>query len=79
MVRAHNWRQIIVVSGIPQTTRARIRLDRCYHGTLLSDPASPGGLGEWIHNVIYEWGALIKALTLNAGVEVCANAGLVSL
>ena len=62
-----DWRQIIVVSGIPQTTRARLRITRCYHGTLLFDPASPGGLGGWVHNVIYEWGALIKALTLQRG------------
>lgn len=64
---AHDWRQIIVVSGTPQTTRARIRFDRCYHGTLLFDPVSPGGLGSWVHNVIYEWAALAKALTLQRG------------
>jgi len=67
LARANKWPQIIVVSGIPQTTRARIRFDRCYHGILLFDPASPGGLGEWIHNVIYEWGALAKAETLQRG------------
>jgi uncharacterized SAM-binding protein YcdF (DUF218 family) len=64
---AHNWRQIIVVPGMPQTTRARIRFDRCYHGTLLFDPASPGGVGAWIHSVLYEWRALAKALTLQRG------------
>ena len=67
LARTHNWHQLIVVPGIPQTTRARIRFDRCYHGTLLFDPASPGGLGDWIHNVFYEWGALAKALTLQRG------------
>ena len=61
LARTHNWRQIIVVPGIPQTTRARIRFDRCYHGTLFFDPASPGGPCAWIHNVFYEWGALAKA------------------
>jgi uncharacterized SAM-binding protein YcdF (DUF218 family) len=67
LANAHHWHQIIVVSGTPQTTRARIRFDRCYHGTLLFDPVSPGGLRSWVHNVIYEWGALAKALTLQRG------------
>ena len=67
LAKEHNWHQIIVVSGIPQTTRARILFDRCTDRTLLFDPASPGGLGEWIHNVIYEWGALAKAETLQRG------------
>ena len=48
LAREHGWRQIIVVSGTPQTTRARIRFKRCYHGTLLFDPANPDGLGGWI-------------------------------
>jgi uncharacterized SAM-binding protein YcdF (DUF218 family) len=67
LARSHDWHQIIVVPGTPQTTRARIRFMRCYRGTLLFDPASPGNLGEWVHNVAYEWGALIKALTLQRG------------
>jgi uncharacterized SAM-binding protein YcdF (DUF218 family) len=67
LARTHHWRQLIVVPGIPQTTRARIRFDRCYHGTLLFDPSSPGGLRAWIDNVVYEWGALAKALILQRG------------
>jgi uncharacterized SAM-binding protein YcdF (DUF218 family) len=64
LVKKHNWRQIIVISGIPQTTRARILFDRCTYRTLLFDPASPGGLGEWIHNIVHEWGAMIVQLTV---------------
>ena len=75
LARAHKWHQIIVVSGIPQTTRARILFDRCYHGTLLFDPASPGGLSEWINNVVYEWGALVKAETLQRGCELLMTTG----
>jgi uncharacterized SAM-binding protein YcdF (DUF218 family) len=67
LARTHNWSQLIVVPAIPQTTRARIRFGRCYHGTLLFDPASPGGFDAWIHNVVYEWGALAKALILQRG------------
>ena len=55
-----HWSQIIVVSGRAQTTRARLRFDRCYHGTALFDPAGPVN----IQNVVYEWGALAKALTI---------------
>jgi hypothetical protein len=65
--RQYHWHQIIVVSGTPQTTRARIRFDRCYHGTLLFDPADPAGVASWIHNVVYEWAALIKAETIQRG------------
>jgi uncharacterized SAM-binding protein YcdF (DUF218 family) len=67
LAREHHWRQIIVVSNVPQTTRARIRLDRCYDGTLLFDPVSPGGFSAWIYGIVYEWGSLIKALTLQRG------------
>lgn len=67
LAHEHHWRQIIVVSSVPQTTRARIRLDRCYHGTYLFDPVSPGGLSAWIYGIVYEWGALVKALTLQRG------------
>jgi uncharacterized SAM-binding protein YcdF (DUF218 family) len=67
LARQHHWSQIIVISGTPQTTRARIRFTRCVKGTLLFDPANPIGLRSWIYNVAYEWGALAKALVLQRG------------
>ena len=63
----YRWNRIIVVSGTPQTTRARIRFGRCYHGTVLFDPANPSTASEWFFNVVYEWGALAKALTFQRG------------
>jgi uncharacterized SAM-binding protein YcdF (DUF218 family) len=67
LARQHHWSQIIVISGTPQTTRARIRFTRCYSGTLLFVPANPVGLRSWIYNIAYEWGALAKALVVQRG------------
>jgi hypothetical protein len=61
------WRQIIVVSGTAQTLRARLRLDRCYSGTALFDPADPPDVIGWVRGVLYEWGALAMALTIQRG------------
>lgn len=57
-------RSILVVSGTSQTTRARIRISRCYSGTVLVDPVEPGGFWAVAYSVVYEWGALLKAETL---------------
>src|ERR1039458_3198195 len=58
-----HWRQIIVVSRTAQALRARLRFERCYHGTALFDPAG----SVTVADVIYEWGALAKALTIQRG------------
>jgi uncharacterized SAM-binding protein YcdF (DUF218 family) len=58
-----HWHQIIVVSGTAQTLRARLRLDRCFSGTALFDPAG----SSTFHDLVYEWGALAKALTIQRG------------
>lgn len=62
-----HWSQILVVSGTAQTLRARLRFDRCYHGTALFDPAGPSNVIAWVRDVFYEWGALAKALTIQRG------------
>lgn len=61
LARRHGWRSIIVVTSVPQATRARIRVERCFGGTVKVVAAHPS-LAEWAYGVLYEWGALAKAL-----------------
>jgi uncharacterized SAM-binding protein YcdF (DUF218 family) len=67
LASARHWSQILVVSGTAQTLRARLRFDRCYHGTALFDPAGADNVIAWVRDVFYEWGALAKALTIQRG------------
>lgn len=62
-----HWSQILVVSGTAQTLRARLRFDRCYHGTALFDPVGAHDVIAWVRDVFYEWGALAKALITQRG------------
>jgi uncharacterized SAM-binding protein YcdF (DUF218 family) len=64
--RANGWRRLIVVSSVPQDTRARLRLRRCFSGAVEVVTARPS-LSEWPGQVLYEWGALLKALFLQRG------------
>jgi hypothetical protein len=64
LAATRGWHRIIVVMPTPQATRARLRIGRCYPGQLLEVGVSPSGLGAWIRELVYEWGALAKALVL---------------
>jgi len=59
----HHWHRIIVVSERSQATRARLLFKRCTAVQLemvpVADPRS-----SLLRDVIYEWGALVKALAL---------------
>jgi hypothetical protein len=59
-----DWKRIIVVVPSPQATRARLRVGRCYPGQVLEVAFSPHGIGQWLAQIAYEWGALLKALIL---------------
>jgi hypothetical protein len=58
---------VIVVTGRAQAVRARLRVDRCFHGRVLIDPVAPTGWLSGAYLVAYEWGALFKALVLQRG------------
>jgi uncharacterized SAM-binding protein YcdF (DUF218 family) len=61
--RQANWHSALVVVSQDQVTRARIRLRRCFHGSLrvVAAPVPSNGIA---FVVAYEWAALVKAETL---------------
>ena len=63
-VRRHGWRSLLVVAGRAQVTRARLLVERCYSGQIAMVPA-PVQLTTLPFQVVYEWGAITKALLLN--------------
>ena len=61
--KAKGWRSIVVVVSDPQATRARVRIRRCYGGPLQVVGVRLS-VTRTIRDVFYEWGALLKAMTL---------------
>jgi len=65
--RMRDWRSVIVVAGRPQATRARLRTERCFAGTIEIVGVDPPSPEQWIYQIAYEWAATIKALTVQRG------------
>lgn len=59
--RRHGWQSLLVVAGRTQVARARLLAKRCFSGRLLMVPA-PVQLIDLPYQIVYEWGALGKAL-----------------
>jgi uncharacterized SAM-binding protein YcdF (DUF218 family) len=59
--RQHDWHSLILVTSLPQATRARVRVERCFSGSVQVVVARPP-LPTFAYDVVYEWGALAKAL-----------------
>lgn len=57
----YGWESIIVITVTSQTTRARIRLSRCYPGEVLMTPVPPPRR-MWPYVIAYEWAAMAKAM-----------------
>jgi hypothetical protein len=64
LASTYRWKRIIVVMPIPQASRARLRVGRCYSGQVLEVGVEPQGLLTWMRSIAYEWGATFKALVL---------------
>jgi uncharacterized SAM-binding protein YcdF (DUF218 family) len=63
--RSGHWSRVIVVASTPQEPRARFRVQQCFPGQIQMVGVRPGvGLSSWIHTLVYELGADIKAAAL---------------
>jgi len=63
LAKKYRWQSIVVVAITPQTSRARLRMERCFPGRVYVVTA-PIGLDAWPYQIAYEWAALIKALVI---------------
>jgi uncharacterized SAM-binding protein YcdF (DUF218 family) len=60
----HGWRSLAVATSNYHVVRARMLIERCFHGSVtFSDSVSRGVLGTFEKSV-HEWGGIIYALTL---------------
>jgi uncharacterized SAM-binding protein YcdF (DUF218 family) len=60
----YGWSSVVLVTSPGQDTRARIIMGRCFGGSVYVITASLSW-SQWPYEIVYGWGALIKALTLN--------------
>lgn len=65
LARKYHWQSIALVTITPQDSRARLRVERCFNGSVYVVTASLP-LWEWPYEIAYEWGALGKALVLQS-------------
>ena len=63
LARQYHWHSIVLVTTTPQDTRARLRVQRCFPGSIYAMTA-PLPAYEWPYALAYEWGATVKALLL---------------
>jgi hypothetical protein len=60
LARRNAWRSLIVVAIRPQAVRAQLLFSRCFTGQVYVGTA-PIPWDNWPYQVVYGWGALIKA------------------
>ncbi len=64
LARRYRWKSVVLVVSRTQATRARILMERCFSGPVYvsTAPISPG---SWPYQVVYGWGALLKAFIVH--------------
>jgi len=66
LARQDHWKSVALVTVAPQDTRARLRMSRCFSGRIYVVTA-PLPIGQWPAGIVYESGAMLKALVLQRG------------
>jgi hypothetical protein len=62
----HHWQSLMIVPGRAQATRARLLVERCFQGEVVTVPASEP-LRDIPGDVLHEWGGLLAALIIYRG------------
>jgi len=63
LAKQYRWSSVVLVTTRPQDTRARVMAERCFGGSTYVVTA-PLPLSSWPYQIVYGWGALVKALTV---------------
>lgn len=61
LAEQYHWRSVVLVTIRAQDTRARLMVGRCFGGSIYVSTASLP-LASWPYQVVYGWGALLKAV-----------------
>ena len=64
MAKQFRWRSVVLVITRTQDTRARIMAERCFGGSVFAVTA-PLPVTSWPYQIVYGWGALLKALVVD--------------
>jgi hypothetical protein len=68
LARSHRWRSVTLVTITPQDTRARLRMKWCFAGEVYVVTERPAPTqANWPYEIVYQWGALLKALLFQRG------------
>jgi hypothetical protein len=63
LAKKYNWESVVLVTTAEQDTRARMLVRRCFGGQVYVVTA-PESLSSLPGQIVYGWGALLKALVL---------------
>jgi len=63
MAAQHGWHSVILVTTPDQAKRAELRVSRCFAGDI-SVATARLPLRQWPWQIVYQWGATVKAYTV---------------